>query len=480
MHSRQCLPTRLRSAALAPLFCATLSLPVFAQSQLMVTSGADSGPGSLRAALEAASKESHSKPIFIVTNSDMEISSPLTYTGHNPLQLFGDGQTIRTHENVTILSLTEGADLTVSKLNFKGPGGFSIENRGDRNGPGGKGIFVDVRDDQTGVVRIVLENVSVSGVAYHGIHVSDCDLADDCGGGSGGGGDGAPASIDASLTNVEINHVGYGAFDADGIRIDERGDGDITYQAFQSVFRKVGADGVELDEGDAGSVYATTVQNRFLDNGNYCDPAVLHAYLPEKSAGEFEDGQTSEADIPAAVTGTPDDRCIEREVSLHASGSVKEYEFSIDLDDGIDIDEAGDGDLVFTMTDSEITGNLDEGVDLDEEDSGNAIISHVRSFADHNTDDGFRTSESGPGDLSGFVYEVGAWKNGGNGVRLDEAGEGTVNVNVYRTTTASNDDGEDAGLRVSKEGDGEGLLTIENSDIRDGIDARNVKVVEKE
>ena len=61
----------------------------------------------------------------------------------------------------------------VSKLDFAGPGGFSIRERGDLSGTGGKGIFVDVRGDQTGTVNLALNSVSVSGFAYHGIHVSD-------------------------------------------------------------------------------------------------------------------------------------------------------------------------------------------------------------------------------------------------------------------------------------------------------------------
>lgn len=465
-------------ACAASILLALAALPSLASAPLLVTTGADTGEGSFRAALETASRDTQTRPIFIVTGDDIDIQTTLAYSGRAPLEIYGNGQTVHARENVTLLEISEGADLSVSKLHFKGQGGFSIENRGDEDGSGGKGIFLDVRDDQTGVVHMVLENVSVSGVAYHGIHVSDCDLADECGGGSGGGGDGAPASINAELTDVRIERVGLGSFDADGIRIDERGDGDIRFASYNSVFRKVGADGVELDEGDAGSVYASTVENRFLDNGDYCDPRILHSYLPDEPDGEFDDGETSEADLPAAVTDSPDDRCFEREISLHASGFVEAYEFSIDLDDGIDIDEAGDGDLVMTMTDSEITGNLDEGVDLDEEDAGNAVISHVRSFADHNTDDGFRTSEAGPGDLIAVVFEVGAWKNGGNGLRFDEAGPGTVAVTIHRVTTAGNDDGNETGIRVSREGDGKGTLTVDQSDLRDGIDARNVEVVD--
>ena len=437
-----------------------------AQSALHVTSGADSGPGSLRAALETAAGLSQPAPILIVTDEDVEIASTLTYAGRHPLVIHGNGQTVKTAVNVTLLAITEGADLTVNNLDFAGPGGFSIRERGDRSGAGGKGIFVNARDDQTGTVHLVLNSVSVSGVAYHGVHVSD----------GGRGGDGTPASIAVRLDNVDIGDVGNGAFDADGVRVDERGDGDIRFAARVSVFSDVGADGVELDEGDAGDVIATIVDSGFVDNGAYCDPQVLAPFLPAETEGEFEDGERPQGEIPGGIADSPDDRCFERDLSLYASGFVKTYEFGIDLEDGIDIDEAGDGGLRVTMIDSEILRNRDEGVDFDEEDDGDVFVTFLRSTADGNRDDGFRTSESGPGNLIASVHTVTARDNGGNGVRFDEADEGTVSVEAIRLMTANNDDGDNTGLRVSKEGSSEGTLVVRESDLQDGIDARNVLV----
>jgi hypothetical protein len=328
------------------------------------------------------------------------------------------------------------------------------------------------------VVHLVLQDVSVSGVAYHGVHVSDCDLADECGSGSGGGGDGAPASVVVDLGSVDIRDVGIGAFDADGIRVDERGDGDLHFNAYRSTFSDIGADGVELDEGDAGDVVALVSDSRFLDNGGYCDPGVLGPLLPAEAEGEFGDGEKREADLPAKVTGSADDRCFEHEVLIYDTGFIESYQIGIDLDDGIDIDEAGEGDLRLVMTDSEVRGNLDEGVDLDEEDAGNAVVSYVRTTVRHNTDDGIRTSESGAGDLTGLVYAVTARNNGGNGIRLDHSGDGDLSVSVFKTRTSNNDDGDDTGVRVRQDGSGTGTLTITESNLKDGIDARNVDVTE--
>ena len=183
-----------------------------------------------------------------------------------------------------------------------------------------------------------------------------------------------------------------------------------------------------------------------------------------------------EGEIPGGIADTPDDRCFERDVPLYDSSFVREFEFGINLDDGIDIDEAGDGGLRVTMINSEILRNHDEGVDLDEEDAGDAFVTFLRSTAEGNTDDGFRTSESGPGNLSGSIHTVTAKDNGGNGARFNEAGEGTVSVEAIRVMTANNDDGDETGLRVTKQGSSEGMLVVRESDIQDGIDARNVRV----
>ena len=106
--------------------------------------------------------------------------------------------------------------------------------------------------------------------------------------------------------------------------MDERSAGDIFFDAQGSTFTNVGADGVELDEGQEGGVFANAVDSKFDDNGAYCDPKILNAFLPEKDEGEFEDGKkVAEADIPGAVKGSPDDACIEREVELYDSGSCE-------------------------------------------------------------------------------------------------------------------------------------------------------------
>lgn len=94
---------------------------------------------------------------------------------------------------------------------------------------GGKRIFIQVSSDKVGIVKLDLKDVMVTSVGHHGVHISDCSLGDDCGSGSGGVGDGSAASISVKTTNVIIGHVGFGRSDADGLHVDDRGDGDILF-----------------------------------------------------------------------------------------------------------------------------------------------------------------------------------------------------------------------------------------------------------
>lgn len=467
-----------RHAVSTLALCAALGSGSIAAAQsFSVTSTADSGEGTLRAALAAA--EATGGTVLVMVEDDIEIASTLSYGGTAPLAIIGAGQTVSTDANVTLLAVTGGADLTVQGLSFEGPGGYSINARGDDDGQtAGKGIFVDVADDATGTVSLTLTDVAVEGVAGHGIHVSDCTLADECGGGGGGAGEGSPASISVTLSGVVVDNVGNGRFDADGLRVDERGAGSIHARIVQSLFTGVGADGVELDEGQAGDVVIFTSGSAFNGNGGYCDPDLLGQFMPSEPEGEFDEGAVMESAIPGPVTGTPDDRCIERAVDLYDDGSVEEYEFAIDTDDGFDVDEAGPGSLVALVVDSQILDNLDEGLDYDEEGPGGIDLTVVDSRATGNTDDGFKNSEEDEGGVTCSMSGVISTGNGGKGIVCEEEDAGDVTVLVTNTMTAGNDDSDDTGLEIVQDDDGKGSVVVVDSDIADGIDAEGVAMSE--
>lgn len=417
--------------------------PAFAGTSYFVTNGNDSGDGSLRDALLSGATV-----IKIGAGVDtIQTESGLVYNGSDSLKVIGSGQTIdsSSHQD-DILTVSAGADTVIRNLTFDGGGNYSIFNQG-----GGKGIFVDVPETRTGDVVLKLVKVTVKGVGDHGIHVSDCDAVP-CGAGGGGGGDGSPASIKATLKNVIIDDVGFGNFDADGLRIDDRGDGGIDFKAKNSVFINVGADGVELDEGNDGDVSINVLNSFFKFNGAYCAPIDLSDFPETEEEVEPEDAPPFEP--------TADDRCVEWD----------ETEYVLDLDDGFDIDEAGDGSILGKVRHSHLSYNDDEGLDLDEEDDGGFDIRLVQLDAIDNGDEGIKISEEDGGDINANLVAVTAIGNSDDGIQIEEEDEGDVTARVVRSDAFDNNKD---GIDISEDGSGSGTLKVRNSNI-DIIDADNV------
>lgn len=447
--------------------CAGLAAPALAETILVTTFDA-TGDGSLQAALDGAAASPEATRIVIATDGGrIETVEGLLYDGTSPLAISGNGVTVASARNVTLLTILAAPEVVLEDMTFAGPGGWSIENRAE--GPAGKGIFLDVADDATGTVVLRIRDITVTGVAGHGIHVSDCTLADACGGGGGGAGEGSAASVRVEMVGVLIDGVGQGRFDADGLRVDERGPGSIDVTGMNVVATGVGADGIELDEGQEGDVTVDLIYADFIENGDYCDPTLLTSFLPDVPEDDFDEGTTATTDIPGPVTGSPDDACIERDVDLHDDGSVEEYEFAIDVDDGLDIDEAGPGSIIATFSVGQMLNNFDEGYDFDEEGPGDIDVVFTGIVANGNIDDAIKLTEEGGGDVYITATAVEASSNGGVGIVAEEAGLGDLFMALISTATSGNDGGE-LGVEAVQEDDGEGHVHVIDTEIADGIE----------
>jgi len=414
--------------ALAGFASAAAAFPV------LVKNGDDGGPESLRAALASGATQ-----IYISAQvSEIVIDSPLVYEGTQPVKIIGAGTSVvpseSTEDDFTLLEISNGANLAIERVNFRGLGGFDLENPGD-----GKGIFVSVPNDRTGVVRLELTDVRVQGVANHGVHVSDCTLGDDCGGGSGGGGDGSPASIHVTALGVQVNDAGNGKFDADGIRVDERADGGIMFEADRSIFSTVGADGVELDEGNNGDVWIDVKNSIFMDNGGFCVPAPLDV---EQPCVEDDDG-----------------------------------ELVLDLDDAFDVDEAGAGSLTGSIKSLLVFNNLDEGLDFDEEGPGGVNLDIRRVDGMFNGDEAFKVSAADEGNVIVVMRHMNVSDNGNDGIQIEaEDGPGQVHVEFRNGTSRNN---EDDGLDISQENEADpGTLKVAGFADVDSIDLENVTEID--
>jgi len=410
--------------SMAMLACLATPIAAYAADKAVVTTKKNAGPGSLRAALASGAN------IIVIKKNvgNIRVKSPLTYTGSEPLRITGRGQSVIGHDGTgPILHITNGADLEVSNLDFQGPGGFSIQNQG-----GGKGIFVEVPASREGTVSVKLSNLTVSGTGNHGVHLSDCELGDDCGAGQGEDeGKGSPASMFMQLHNVTIDGVGFGKQDADGVRIDDRGRGDIIFNATGSTFQDVGADGVEADEGGKGTVYTNVNNSKFLRNGAYC-------------ADTDDDGPFD----PIALDPKCDD------------------DGDPDVDDAFDIDEAGPGGIVGVVANVDIVDNFDEGLDFDTEgDSGpNGVrLDLVDIRASGNADEGIKVSEEGKASVRVRLISVDVEGD----IEVEEENDGNLRVLLKGSEV-----GDD--LKLSESDAGDGSVRIRNSTIGDEKDFNDI------
>ncbi|MEJ2258181.1 MAG: hypothetical protein P8X98_14545 [Woeseiaceae bacterium] len=408
----------------------TILLPALAAAgpSAKVINGNDNGPGSLRAALMSGA----STIVIDPTVDLIDLEAPLYYNGTTPLTINGSGQTIDGFGLglEAMLTISHGADLSVRNLTFDAGGG-------DEDGPwerlvnegGGKAIYVDIPADATGLVQLDLNNVTVLGTGNHGIHVSDCLLEtedggedpDSCGDGNSGEGEGSAASVSVRLNNVLVQRSGFGTQDADGVRVDERGYGDIYLSANNSTFDKVGADGIELDEGGYGSVYVDVRHVSFTENGEYC---LINEFVP---------GDDCDDD------GDPD------------------------VDDGFDIDEEGPGSVVGKIRNVNVIENYDEGLDFDEAGPGGADLSFIDVTSIDNVDEGIKVSEEDEGDNRARlvnVYETGD-------LEFEEAGDGSIEVSLNASWI-----GDD--YKFVEENAGIVDLTINSSDIFDELEIEAV------
>ncbi len=424
MFKKQLMAVRI--AALVPTL-------VFASSATLAASAVVKNVDQLRAALTAKKD----KIIIQSKGKQIEIDETLVYDAEAPLTIIGGGTTIQGTGDFTLLEVMQGANLTIKNLHFQGIGGFDVENQSEGRG---KGVFVDVPKDRTGTVRLVLTNVSVRDVGYHGVHVSDCDGGDSCGSGGESGGNGSPASVHADLKNVVIENVGYGVFDGDGLRIDERDDGDIVLKIANAEFVGVGADGVELDEDGDGDVIVKVRNSHFDMNGGYCDPNVID---PEKP--------------PYA-----DPMCVEDD----------DGDLVLDLDDGFDIDEAGIGSIWVSIKSASVDDNLDEGLDFDEVGAGDIELDLANVHGARNGDEAVKASEEDDGDVTADLRSVTAIENGDDGIQIEETGVGDVHADLRAVDALDN---EDSGIEVTQGDVGE-LAVMVSGSVATGNDDSDLKV----
>jgi hypothetical protein len=286
------------------------------------------------------------------------------------------------------------------------------------------GIVVVVPPGATGVLEVSLRKVVIRNNGLHGLAVDD-QVGDD---GTGADSEsGIHLDVDSSM--IAGNGFRAGFSDFDGIRIDEGGNGDLRARVHDSRFVENAGDGLELDERGPGSAVADVGRTAFDRNGR-------QPQNPE------------------------------------------------DLEDGFDIDEADEGDIVVSIVHSTASGNFDEGVDLGEEGPGNIRFEATRLVASGNVDEGIKVSEDAEteagGDIDVELQNVTASNSQeDDGMHFEEFGPGDLEARVLETTIRDN---AAYGINVDQTTPGEGKLGLEkvtfggNGD--DDVDATEVEVIQ--
>src|SRR5688572_17335765 len=209
-------------------------------SAVAVTSSADSGPGSFRAAVETANGDSTvSAIVFNARISTVQLDETVTYTGSQALRIDGNIVNIQPlgtkQGDFDLFVASGGADLSLSQVTFR---------------DGANGVVVDIPLDATGEVSVKLDRVTIKDNDLFGLHIIDLTVvppppedpeADPTEIGS-------DAGVSLQVTASSITGNGTAAHDQDGIRVDERGAGGISVQISNSQLNGNGAEGIELDE----------------------------------------------------------------------------------------------------------------------------------------------------------------------------------------------------------------------------------------
>lgn len=418
-----------------------------------VTSSADSGPGSFRAAVEAANTDPSINKIKFMPGLVVELLTEVAYSGAQDLKINGRGSTVSGATGDAAANTTwdsglfvseSAADLELSNISFVD----SFNN--------GVAVFLP---SSGGTMKLKLRNVRISGAQYHGLLVdgqsssgynTDDVIHPNCT---------DPHPVDSGVTilvdikNATVVDSGDLApsFDTsiatgcpqdfDGVRVDQGGPGDIEAEVKNAHFDDNLADGMELDETGDGSVYAEVKNSTFEGNGETVPPS------DRPDLTDLDDG----LDIDEADAGD-------------IIAEVKNTSLSGNFDEGLDLDEAGDGDVEVEVKNSIADGNMDEGLKVDEEDDGNLVIEIKNtSSSGSSDDDGVSLGETGDGDIEAEIKNSDFDGNDGDGLNIGQEDAGTLDIKVKNSTATENGG---RGIDAEQAGDDAGsTLAVKNSDL---------------
>ena len=167
-------------------------------------------------------------------------------------------------------------------------------------------------------------------------------------------------------------------------------------------------DGVRVDERAEGSINVIILSSRIDRNGG----------------DGIELDEAGNGDVYTSMV----------KVSMDGNGYYNED----DLDDGIDIDEAGPGGIEFSLVNVSVNDNKDEGIDLDETGEGSIEVHMRRVTALNNADEGIKIDEEDDGDIETKLHSVSVTGNGDDGIQFTELDEGKIDGKLRKANASDN------------------------------------------
>jgi Right handed beta helix region len=304
----------------------------------------------------------------------------------------------------------------------------------------GNGITIKVPDAATGTFTVRLDGVVIRENGLHGILVNDqAEYFTDPLSTSE---EGSNAGLLVEVVDSRFEKNGFALIDSDGLRINEGGAGTLEARVRNTRFANNGADGLELDERGAGNAEFTVVGSTLLGNGSF-------------SSEDFDDGM----DVDEAGEGD-------------LIGRLEGVVASRNFEQGLDLNENGAGDLRARLVDVQAITNAEEGIELEEDDDvaggGRIEAEMVRVTANRNGanggDAGLKLREKGEGDLTARLVEALAVANlmtsgedAIDGILLQEDEAGSLSADLLRATARGNS-GDGIQLEENEAGDLEGRI----------------------
>lgn len=463
--------------ALLLVLAKTPSAPphVEAATPVLVTSAADSGEGSLRAAIEQANADSDVQQIEIHLGATIRLDSDIVYTGSQPLTINGATEErpaaiaggAAAECSDALLVSTGGADLVVRNIEF----------RGSACG----GISVAVPADRTGLVHVTIDGVRMRSLGGDGLRIEDTG--------------GAGAGVVLAVASSSFERAGMTG-DSAGIEVVETGSGGVTARIKHTDIAESGDYGLRIDEYDAGGVELSVDSASFMRNGggdldNDGAISVLETG-PGDVAGTFSN--TVLRDNAGDGLEFFEEDAGDLALSAYRVQSLNNGLGVTDNIEGFEVDESEEGSLTATLVDVTIAGNyfglelyeggvgdadpgdlrvrlirvsvLDNrsyGLYIDELRGGNLDVAATQLRVDGNgaeDENGAHLLEGGTGDLLLELHAVSFSANAVDGVFIQESDAGNLDAAFVASTVADN--GED-GIEAEQLAPDTGVLSLDET-----------------